>query len=496
MRLLNTHIARLILVIFLTIPFGMFGQETMGLYFSNYSGVYPLQINPALMTGSRVFVDFNFVGINSSFSNDVIYFNANNRTVRKFLFFDPDNFKNGEFNWGRTYNYYNNTNNKYIAANVKVLGPSMMIQNDRHAFALSTSFRSMHTGNQIPYEIPIFFYQGLSFEELQDIEYDDYNFGVVSMTWSEFALSYAYDFYHLFGNRITFGITAKALFGHQGGYVAMENIKYVVHDETTVDFRNLNTKIGYSLPIGYGNEFETDLAPLIKGYGAGADIGFVYTKLKSTHYYDGDEKLCAKPYNDYLFKIGLSVLDIGSIRFTKDAQAHEFNNVSKYWEDFDTTHFNGIDYATKLYSEVFYGDPEASYTGDAIRVGLPTALSLQFDYHFKRNYYLSAAWVQPLKMNLHTLWRPPQIALIPRYENKYIGVSLPISLYNYKEARVGLAFRFYYVTIGTDRLGSWLGISEWSGTDIYFSLRFTLQKGKCSSYGKGACSNKDFGNEW
>jgi len=484
------------IAVLLFISVGLKGQEMLGLNFTNYSGIYPSFLNPALMTGSRVFVDLNLFGVNSTFSNDAIYFSANSKVIRNIVFYNPDNFKNGEFNWGRTYNYYDNTNNKYISANVKVVGPSVMIQNDRHAFALTTAFRSMHSGNQIPYEVPVFFYQGLSFKQLQNIEYDDYDFGVVSMSWSELAFSYAYDVYRLYGNKFTIGVTAKGLLGYQGGYVAMNNVNYIVHDETTVDFRNLNAEIGYSLPIGYGTELESDYSPLIKGYGVGADIGFVYTKLKSTHYYDGDEKLCAKPYNDYLFKIGLSILDLGSIGFKSDAQKHEFENVSKYWEDFDTTHFYGIEYATQVYSEVFYGDPDASLTGDAIRVGLPTAISLQFDYHLKRTLYLSALWVQPIKTNLRTLWRPPQLAVVPRYENKYFGVSLPVSLYNYKEVRMGLSLRLYYLTIGTDRLGSWLGVSNWSGTDIYFSFRFTLQKGKCSSYGRGACSNSKFGNEW
>jgi len=34
--------------------------------------------------------------------------------------------------------------------------------------------------------------------------------------------------------------------------------------------------------------------------------------------------------------------------------------------------------------------------------------------------------------------------------------------------------RIMYLTIGTDNLGSMLGISDFEGTDFYFNLRFFL----------------------
>jgi hypothetical protein len=104
--------------------------------------------------------------------------------------------------------------------------------------------------------------------------------------------------------------------------------------------------------------------------------------------------------------------------------------------------------------------------------------------------------MHPLKFNARTPWRPAQLAVVPRYENRFVGVSLPVSLFNYEDPRIGVAVRFYTMTIGTDRLGSLLGISNFNGMDFYFSFRFNIGKGACSSYQKGACSNERFGNEW
>ncbi len=497
MKKWRIYVTGLLLTLVLFIANGAKGQEMLGVVFSNYTGVSTAAINPALLTGTRVFMDVNIIGGNATFANDMIYFSPDNNTIRKAINQDSTIFTGGRFNWGRTFNYYNNTNDKYFAATLKIIGPSMMLQAGRHAFGFATSFRSFQTGKNIPYGIPITSYEGLSYPEFHGVEFDDIDFDFVSLTWSEIGFSYAYDFYDLYSNRFTFGITLKGLLGHEGGYINMRNSSYVIENEQDVNFKNIDADIGFALPYSYDTTYTTDFDPPVKGYGAGFDFGLVFTKLKSTVVWEGEEKLCARPYNDYDFKIGISILDVGAITFTKDTELHKFDNVSKNWIDFDTIQFKGIHYAMQVYSKGFYnGDPDASYEGDQIRVWLPATLSLQFEYHLKQRIYLSALWMHPLRFNSRTVWRPAQLAFIPRYENRYFGVSVPVSLFDYKDPRIGLAVRVYSLTIGTDRLGSLLGVSNFNGMDIYFSFRFNIGKGSCISYKKGACSNSDFGNDW
>jgi hypothetical protein len=484
------------LVLVLLLSAGLKGQEMLGVAFSIYSGISTAAINPALLTGTRVFMDVNIISGNVSVANDMIYFAPENNTIRKAFSPDTTLWRGGRFNWGRTFNYYNSQQDKYAASNVKIIGPSMMLQAERHAFGFTTAFRSFHSGNDIPYEMVVTMYESLGHEEFYNREFENGGYSFASMTWSEFGLTYAYDFYDLYSNRLTFGITAKALFGHEGGYVDMKNARYIIPNGRDVNFLNVDIDVGFALPYSYANEFAYDYAPLVKGYGAGVDIGFVFTKLKSTIVYEREDKLCARPYNDFKYKIGFSLLDIGGIRFTKDTQLHEFNNVSKNWDEFDTIRFFGIQRALHIYSEQFYGDPEASYAGDQIRVGLPTTISLQFDYQIRYRVYLSALWMHPLQFDSQTLWRPAQLAFVPRYENRFLGISMPFSLFNYKDPRLGLAVRVYSITLGTDRLGSLFGVSNFNGMDFYFSFRFNIGKGSCSSQSKGACKTEDFGNEW
>jgi len=276
----------------------------------------------------------------------------------------------------------------------------------------------------------------------------------------------------------------------------MKNANYIVENSKTIDFKNLDMEVGFALPVSYDTAFAIDLKPVAKGYGVGVDIGFVYTKLKSTIVYERKGKICEKPYVDYKYKIGISILDIGGIVFNKDTQLHKFDNVSKYWENFDTIRFKGINYGIRNYSNGFYGDPDASYSGDKIRINLPATISLQFDYHLTRRIYLAALWMHPLRFGPKTLWRPAQLAFVPRFESRYFGVSLPISLFNYVEPRMGLAVRLYTFTVGTERLGSLIGVSNFDGMDVYFSIRFNLCKGACSTYRRGACPRTGYGERW
>lgn len=496
MKKWGSKISGTLIVLLLLSVNSLHSQEMLGVAFSNYGGISSAALNPALLTGTRVFIDLNVFSGNTSVANDMFYFPAENRTIRNAIKLDTSALFNGRFNWGRSYNYYDNTNDKYLAANVKLIGPSMMIQADRHAFGFTTAFRTVQSGNHIPYGLPITFYEGLSWEEFHGQEFDDDNYDFVSLSWSEIGFTYAYNFYDLYSNRFTFGISAKALMGYEGGYINMRNTNYVIENEYDVNFKNIDADIGYSLPISYGEDFELNTQPLVKGYGAGFDFGVVYTKLKSTVVYEGEDKLCAKPYNDYLFKIGFSLLDIGAITFTNNAELHQFNNVSKDWKQFDTIRFKGIQYAMKNYSRGFYGHEDSSYAGDRITIGLPATVSLQFDYHIRQRLYISALWMHPLRFNSRTSWRPSQIAIVPRYENRYFGVSVPFSLFNYTDPRIGLAVRVYSITIGTDRLGSMLGLSNFNGMDIYFSFRFNIGKGACSTFQRGACTNSTFGSDW
>jgi len=130
--------------------------------------------------------------------------------------------------------------------------------------------------------------------------------------------------------------------------------------------------------------------------------------------------------------------------------------------------------------------------GNSFKIGLPTALSVQFDYHYNKNWYFNATLIQPFKASTYSVRRPAQIAVTPRYETDWFEAMLPVSLYEYSIPRIGAAVRLGILTIGTDRIGTLLGISDLNGLDIYASIKINFRRGVClGNKDTGACYNAD-----
>lgn len=457
-----------------------------GLVFSDYSGILGAKVNPAYLSNSRVYIDVNILTADLSFQNNMYYFPSFPALFKELVSTGSINLDGGPYLYDRIFDCYDNTNPKYIYTGLKLAGPSAMIQIGQHAFGLSTSFYSVGSGNQVPYEIPVFLYEGVEYEPYQGVEFNNYNYGFASMAWMETGLSYAYNFYDRYQRKFTFGFTGKFLMGYAGGYTEIRNADFIVHNSETIEFINLDADIAYSLPIDYQTNIY-QASPFFKGFGGAMDVGFMYTHKESPINSSGGYRLCAKPYDPYIFRIGLSILDLGFVQFNKRAELQNFDNVGVYWEQFDTVNFNGINHTMENLSTAFYGNPDSSLRGNNMRIGTPACLSLQFDYSFKKDFFLSGFWVQPIRFNLKTIWRPSQIALIPRYDKKIIGLSMPVSLFNYKELRLGFAVRIYSFSVGSDNLLGMFGGTDLTGMDLYFSFKFSLDKGLCLPSRRGAC---------
>jgi len=468
----------------------LFAQEMLGLSQGNYSGVNSILSNPAMLTNTRNYFDINFIGLDFFTRNNIVYIPGNDYNIWKAIHQDELPTYGDE---NQNMLYYKNQQNKSTTTNLKVLGPSAMMQFGDHAIAISTTARVYVSGNNISWEMPVLGIEGLDFEPLLNVNYDDYDIDFTTAEWFETGLSYAYNIHKRMDNKITVGITVKKLWGVSGAYSVVNNANYIVLNDSTINILNLNGEAGFSTPVDYNTSAIPDDGPTIKGSGLGIDIGAVFIKQK----YVGTKKLkrlCGQRYEDYIYRVGVSILDIGRLKYKHNAQRHSYDDVSVFWQNFDTINYNSINQSVAELSEVFYGDPTASYRGDVIKIGLPTAISIQGDYHFKKNFYLGAFWIHPIRFNKRTMRRPAQLAIIPRYESKFIDVNIPISLYDYHYPRIGLSARFYFLTIGTERLGTWVGLADFNGLDFYFSLKFSIGKGSCKKkIGDGACSNAEFG---
>ncbi len=468
-------------------------QEMWGIVSSNYAGSNSTMINPALLVNSKLYQDINILTGDFFFQNNAI--NINKEDFRLFKMFGPNGDVPSYGPDGYVVDRYDNKDLKFAYISAHLRGPSFMQVRGDQAFAVHTAVRSITDNRRIPYEIVNFAYEGLDYTPQHNINYQDYDFKLVNMQWTEIGATYS-RVMHKYGlNRYSGGITLKGLMGIAAGYLIDRNLDYIVLNDSTINFRNLDATLGYALPIDY-NSNDVPIGPLFKGYGVAVDLGFSYTRTKMGHQNRKHSQLCMQSYPDYLYKIGISVVDLGTIFFGRNAEEHKYENVSALWEEIDTLMFDNLAQISRLVSEKFYGDPNASLSSNRISVLTPAAFSVQFDYQFIPNWYVNGTVILPLMLSPKGIQRPAQFAVVPRYETRRFEFSVPISLYEMRYPRIGIAARFGFLTLGTDKLGGYLGLSDFTGMDFYFSIKFNFPKGFCGRFGsQEGCQNQEYGVE-
>ncbi len=470
------------------------GQEMFGTVLGNYAGLDNLQLNPSGMNNSKVFLDVRLLGADIFLENNYMYLSKREYKFGNF-------FKSGyqlpthmeEYGTEERIFYpYGTTNMKSFYASQRINGPGAMLIWKKHAFAVTTGIRNVLSGRHIPYEIMNFAYLGLNYKPQQNINYHDTRpFNVAQMTWAEIGVGYSYEVYARGINKITAGITVKRLLGYSGFWLGVKNADYIVPDDSTIIVNNLDARYGISLPLNYANNAFIS-SPLIKGGGFGFDIGATFYRLKKIHQEQIYERFCEPPYEDYLYRIGISLVDVGAIRFKKNANLYAIENQASYWDDVNHIKFRNIEQMLDTISYKFYGDNSSAYVDNNFLVWLPSALSVQFDYHYYRNWYINGTAIYGFQTGQNSLSRPSELSITPRYESEWFEASLPVSLYDWYLPRIGLSLRFYYLTIGTDKLGYFFRMSNFTGFDFYFNLKFFLSKGNCRSKGPNGCQEKSY----
>ncbi|MGA3013313.1 MAG: DUF5723 family protein [Bacteroidales bacterium] len=471
-----------------------FSQEMFGATLGNYSGVNGLQLNPSSILGSKTFLDVNLLALDVSLQNNFVYMDKTQYKLYNFftsgfvLPSHPEQYGT-EF---RNFYTYDNDHVRDFNLQLRLNGPGAMLVYGNQAFAITTGVRSVVSGKNVPYELANFAYLGLSYLPQQNIEYKDNRpFKAGELTWANIGISYAYTITARNFRKITIGITVNRLFGYSGVYVYGNKVDYVVPNDTSVSVHNFKGQVGYSLPVNY-NQNGLWNGKLFPGHGFSGDIGATYTRLSGIYSEDYFTTLCSQQYNDYLYRLGVSLIDIGAIRFNTHSENYSIDNKSAYWSDLDKFHFSSIQQMMDTISYQFYGDKKAAYKGNSFYMWLPSALSVQFDYHYFKQWYVNASLVYGFDLSHASVSRPSELSITPRYETRAFEADLPVSLYDWERLRIGLALRYYYFTIGTEKLGEFFRISNFTGMDLYFAFHFFIDKGNCPKGKQKGCQEIDY----
>jgi hypothetical protein len=470
-------------------------QEMLGLVNSNYAGIYGISLNPASMVGSRLYMDYNLISYQSSFANNYFYLERDD--YLNYMFHGTVPVYYTTENEERNYAIYRNHENYYSYYNQRLIGPSAMIVDGKHAFGLTTALRTNASLHNIPQDIGLFLYEAIDYDVQQGITYShnkDIQFG--TMTWFEVNLSYAYNFKRYKWESWSAGITVKPLLGSMGTYSNISDLIYNVHNDDSVSVYNTNFDYAYSIPINY-DDSHFPQEPLIRGFGVGFDLGVTYSKTTKGHSTRHFGRLCEQQYDEYNYKFGISLMDIGYIKFKKNAEQRNYVATSTEWyKPYDTLPESSVNEISTKIDYYFQDNSEDVTVRNNFVMTLPTALSLQYDYAFNDYLYINATLIYGFSLGKSFIKRPSILSLTPRFETARIELSLPISLveWDWSFPRIGFSIRYGNLFFGFDKINSFIGFSEFNGFDFYGGIRLNLTNNFKMNYLKGFCGNKKLRN--
>lgn len=435
----------------LLIPKLVLAQQP-GMANSNLSTTQSVILNPSRSADPKINTDVTLFSMSSFFKNNYVYAPKNNfkLTDLQSIKFEEDFMEE----------------NKYaMHYELDMMLPSFSKAIYQYGFGGFVRVRAMVNAHNIPSHLARFFYQGFDYSQQHDEQYKGGDFMIKSMSWAEVGFNFSRLVYQFNSHQLSAGVNVKRLFGahNAGGYFANSDYEVV---KDTVNIYLLNGNFGFAMP----NQ-------TLPGKGWGMDIGFTYKKtLRPVNRYVPYSKFSSCEKRPYDYRIGLSFLDIGGIRFNQNTTRRTFENAATDWKNYPETNLSSLEgfdnditsrFGTKITSENTYW------------ASLPTSVVLEIDKRFRNFFFLNATGLYNFRLRENLgVARLGFFALTPRIELNKIEASLPITLYGFKSPAFGATLKFGGIFLGTNNLVPWLVNVDVYGIDLFFGFKFSVASNK------------------
>jgi len=444
-------------------------QDLPGYRTGNYTGVHSVFFNPANIADTRFAYDFNLFGVGANAVNNKVDFSI--KDIHKTL--DGDSIKNIFFS----------SKNGLTSAifSFNWIGPSLLIPvNKKLSVAVTSRARSM---------LNIVSFDGKLASEIIAGGNNETNFPYTVKSsgnmietaniWSEFGLSAAGIILEKGNHFFKGGGTLKYLAGVSNTYLNIQNLNATIDVEPgTTDETYITNALG-KLNFGFGGaQIENiQLKDLLKftSSGIGIDLGLVYEyRTKKDAYLLSSDKSARRDMNKYLLKVGAAILDAGSIKFQRNRPiSGDYSLHIPGGEKFSLNSFNDLDEYKDTLSKYPQYFTEGAAGNDSYKVSLPTTLQLDIDYHIQKGIYLNFASQVSLSHTDKKISNSQyynSFTLTPRFENRAIGVYVPINYNSLAKLTAGFAVRLGPLFAGSGSiLTAALGRSK--QVDFFFGIR-------------------------
>ena len=472
-------------------------QNYLGVMTSNYGGVMSTDLQPASFVDGRFLFDLNLGSVNVNAYQNFVSFNTSGMPGGWLKSFKNDEAYNSWALPDSTFmdrhivkRYADNSNDK-MGANINLqmdLFNFAFHINPKIAIGLKAKARSITNIGNVDPSFAILIEQGLDYPSLWNQKIDEQFLNVNHLTWAEVCFNYGQVVLDQEEHFLKLGTTIKYLKGYSAAYFQTSNLQFNLKNNDTTQLITGNFNYGYSdnlpdlIENGLDNKFNSN-------FGVGLDLGFVYEwrpKYKDFKYdMDGETNLWMKNKNKYKAKVGISLIDLGSMRFKKGGLSRNFsvNNSSPFdlqsfskassLSDFDQILDSLINESSAAGNTNWTSEQSPNST---FVMRTPTALSLQLDYQLGKYFYVNVSGVMNviLKKKDTKVIVPNQLSITPSFDWSWFGLFLPISMNEYSGFKTGLASRLGPLSIGVTDFRALFSVGKVRGAEFYLGLRLPI----------------------
>lgn len=457
----------LILLAFVSVN-ASFAQTFHGIKQSDFGGMISTDLQPASIADSRFKFDLTLGAVSLDFYNTYLGIDGS-------IFNLPDIIST-DSNWVRnaTIEHSNNKGVHSMILNNEINLPSFMVElDDKSAIGFSWKIRTIANVDGVETELAKLAREGFNYSPLWEQNFQNESLSINMMSWAEYGVNYGRVIVDKQEHFAKVGGRVKILQGLQAAYLYADNIEYNFSTDDTLSIFSSDVNYGHSTNFDVNDDIQYKLFSKL---GLGLDIGGVYEwrpDYKDYQYaMDGKDDRWRKDQVKYKIKAGLSILDIGRVRFQKGEISRNFHaDVSDWYldplkfnsvKDFDDTIANRFD--------------QIADEGD-FKMALPTAISAQVDYNIGNGFFVNFTSYSALqfKKDPHKVHGYSNYSIAPRYDHQHFTLAVPFSYGNVTGFRVGAAMRLGWIYFGTSHIGGLAGIGKSTrGADGYVGMKIPI----------------------
>jgi len=488
------------LVALCLLPLSTVAQDFLPYINSNYAGVNGIDLNPAGVVNSRYKVDVLLGGFSTRAGNNYIGLKREAFEGRTGSLLPPsDDLNYPNFNDSLFMDKYlvqrNNGSRKSVFVSNQVQLPSFMFSlNQNNAFAFNWKVRTHMHVDGLEEPLAILIYDELINPTLNLQQLTNERLSIQAMSWAEYGITYGRVLMDEKEHFLKAGVRVKLLQGLGAMYMFIDNLEYMVHNDSILTFFKSNVNYGHSTNFEFGSKKAEYRR--VSNLGIGLDLGAVYEWrpdwMKYKYDMDGETDLWMKYRNKYKLRVGASLNDLGSIKYEKGELSHDFV------ADINSWNIKNIELNDSLpiqsWDTLIRNNFVINTSDDRFfRMNLPLAASLQVDYNIWKDFYVNfTPYVAfQFKNNDTKVHELTTLSLAPRWDHKWFGVFVPVSWNQMRHLNVGTGLRLGPLVLGTNDIASLLlKKKEIYGADFHFALKVPIMYGPIRDKDKDKVSDK------